>query len=210
MAKIMPIVLAAGDSSRMGGFPKALLPLGQNTFLGHILDVLRAAGLSGCHLVLGSQAQEIRPVAAAHNARITVNPQPERGQFSSLRLALDPLDAACDGCLVWPVDQPWISPGLVRSLVVLFESSAAQLALPRRHGASGHPAIFGRRLIEDLLAAPPEANPKDIIGPYRAAAAWLETEETGAFEDIDTPEDYFRLTGETLADAIRRSAIMRD
>ncbi len=134
MVKIMPIVLAAGDSSRMGGFPKALLPLGQNTFLGHILEVLLAAGLSGCHVILGSREQEIRPVAAAHNARITVNPQPERGQFSSLRLALDMLDAACDGCLVWPVDQPRIPPELVRSLAALFQGSAAQLALPRRRG----------------------------------------------------------------------------
>jgi molybdenum cofactor cytidylyltransferase len=210
MAKIMPIVLAAGDALRMGSFPKALLPLGQNTFLGHILEVLREAGFSGCHVVLGRREQEVRPVAAAHNACITVNPQPERGQFSSLRLALDRLNAACAGCLVWPVDQPRISPGLVRSLAALFQSSSAQLVLPRRRGMSGHPAIFGRRLIEDLLAAPVTANPKDILAPHRAAAVWLETEEAGAFEDVDTPTDYFRLTGETLADALRRRANKRE
>jgi molybdenum cofactor cytidylyltransferase len=102
------------------------------------------------------------------------------------------------------VDQPLVSAGLVRDLIRLFRKSAAPLALPSFQGLAGHPVIFGRALIEELLAAPPDANPKLIVARYRSAAAWLPTNESGTVEDMDTPDDYRKYTGETLASALAR------
>ena len=205
MTDLKPVILAAGDSSRMG-FPKALLPLGAGTFLTRILDTLDELELSAACVILGSHEARIRPQLTARRTDVLVNPNPERGQFSSMRLALENLTPDCRGCLLWPVDQPLISTGLVRSLIHLFLSSTAFLAMPVCAGKAGHPAIFGQGLIAELLAAPADANPKLIIAGHKAHAVWLPTEERGTVEDMDTPEDYFRLTGESLASALSRRA----
>lgn len=203
MVNITPVILAAGDSSRMG-YPKALLPLGSDTFITHILKTLSLLDLPGACVVLGIHESRIRPLLLDRRARILINPNPERGQVSSMKLAFETLDPGCEGCLVWPVDQPVVSAGLVHNLIQLFVGSAAALAMPQCGGKAGHPAIFGRALIRELQDAPPDANPKLIVALHKSRAAWLATDERGTIEDIDTPWDYFRLTRETLASALAR------
>jgi CTP:molybdopterin cytidylyltransferase MocA len=199
----MPIVLAAGNSLRMGGYPKALLPLGKDCFLTRILHTLQSCEFATVCVVLGARAQDIRPFIQMPNSRIVINPHPERGQLSSLQLALETLDGSFDGCLVWPVDQPVISAELVKNLRLRFEHEDVELALPSQKDCAGsrragHPAILGRALISALRKLPPDANPKEVIRSFEPNAAWLDCAEPGAFQDVDTPEDYFRVTGELL------------
>ncbi len=201
MPCIVPVILAAGDSSRMG-YPKALLPLGGETFLTHILSTLKAVEMPDARIVLGMHAAQIRPLLLGRPVRVLVNPDPARGQGSSMKLAAESLPPECEGCLIWPVDHPLISEDLLRRLVRAFKESAAPLAMPRCGGRAGHPAIFGRELIRDLLAAHPGLNLKPLVSRYKAGAAWLTTDESGAVDDVDTPDDYFRLTGETLESAL--------
>jgi molybdenum cofactor cytidylyltransferase len=203
MPDIVPVILAAGDSSRMG-FPKALLPLGRDTFLTHILKTLEEIPLPGVLVILGRDAHRIRPHLASHRVRMLVNPHPELGQSSSLHMALENLPRECSGCLVWPVDQPLVSGALVHELIRLFLNSEASLALPACQRKAGHPAIFGKALIGELLAAPPGANPKPVVARHKKGAICLPTDEKGTIEDCDTPEDYLRITGETLAAVLAR------
>jgi len=203
MQDIIPVVLAAGDSSRMG-HPKALLPLGTDTFLTHILKTLSTLRLPDARVVLGIHEPAIRLLLVSLRVDILINPDPAGGQISSMKLAARSLDPVCRGCLIWPVDQPLVSADLVRSLIRLFRKSAAPLALPCFAGQAGHPVIFGRALIDELLAASPDANPKLIVARYKSEAAWLPTNEPGTVEDIDTPDDYHKHTGETLESALAR------
>jgi len=195
MKTITPAILAAGDSSRMG-YPKALLPLDSGTFLSRILDVLASLDLDEPRVILGSHELQIRPLLDRRKVSILVNPEPARGQSSSIRMALQTLPPNCAGCLIWPVDLPLVPVTLVRDLVRLFLDSDCRLALPRCAGKAGHPAIFGPALIQEVLAAPSGANPKTIIAGYTNATAWLDTGEMSVIEDIDTPEDYRKLTGQ--------------
>ncbi len=204
MWNITPIVLAAGSSARMG-YPKALLPLGPETFLTHILRILETFDLPDARVVLGDHAARILPVLHLYSVRILINPDPARGQFSSLRLALENLDRDVAGCLVWPVDQPLVSAELLQELIQLFLHSGRSLAMPRCRGKAGHPAIFGAAMIRELLAAPAEADAKSYVARHAHDTSWLATEETGTIEDIDTPEEYRRCTGEVLAELTARS-----
>jgi molybdenum cofactor cytidylyltransferase len=188
---IAAVVLAAGDSSRMG-CPKALLPLRDTTFLGTILDTLETLQVPSPLVVLGKHAAVIEPHIARRNIRVLVNPRPERGQLSSLQLALGQLPES-RGCLVWPIDHPAVPGSLVRDLMELFAQSRAPLVLPVWAGRRGHPGIFGNILIAELLALPAEQSPKDVIGRYREETALLETDCAEVAQDVDTPEDYRRL-----------------
>ena len=195
---VAPVVLAAGDSSRMG-YPKALLPIGSHTFLSLVLETLGSACPGDVTVVIGRHADEIRSRTVNPNVRFVVNPRPELGQISSIQLALRSLEPDCAGCLLWPVDQPMVSVSLVRALIGMFRDSEAWVVIPACRGKRGHPAIFRRELFQELLGWPEGQSPKELIRRHSAQTLLLPTEETAILEDVDTPEDYHRLTGQPLA-----------
>jgi molybdenum cofactor cytidylyltransferase len=196
--EIMPIVLAAGDSRRMGT-PKALLPLADGTFLTVILDKLARLGLPVPTVVLGNHARLIMPSLEGRAVRVLINPHPEQGQISSMQLGLGSV-GECSGCLVWPVDQPAVREEVVGQLIESFGRSEALIAMPLCGGRRGHPAIFRSRMCRELLAVAAEAGPKDLIRGHAGETVLLETDDPGTVDDIDTPADY-----RSLLDRIRNA-----
>ena len=196
-ANVVPIILAAGDSTRMG-YPKAILPLGRDTFITRILGTLKETELPMPIVVLGRAASIIRPVIADWPAEIVINADPDRGQLSSIQLALSHINPECRGGMIWPVDQPAISQDLVRRLVQLFTSSEPKIAFPMHGNKNGHPAIFHRDLFKEFMDASPDEGPRPILLRHKHASAILPVEESACVQDIDTPEDYLELTGESL------------
>lgn len=204
VASIAPIVLAAGDSTRMG-YPKALLPLGSSTFLTRILATIRESGLPNPTLILGRAAPIIQAKIRNWHADIYINPDPERGLLSSIQLALSHLHSGFDAALIWPVDQPAVSAGLVIGLAQLFITSGALIALPSYGSKRGHPAIVHRALFQQLMETPMEEGPKNVFLQHRRDTVVFPTSELAAVQDIDTPADYYDLTGETLESALART-----
>jgi len=201
---IVPIILAAGDSSRMG-YPKALLPLGGELFLTRILRLLGEAGLPRPVVVLGNAAPLIQPCIGDWPADIRINPDPRRGQLSSIQLGMERAGPECDGAMIWPVDQPAVSADLVRGLLELYVSSDARIVLPACNGRRGHPALFHRELFREFMEAPLEQGPKGILVRHRQETMELATEESATVRDIDTPADYLELTGQSLESALAQA-----
>ena len=132
---IAGIILAAGASSRMGT-PKALLDYHGETFLDRLVRVLGEV-CDPVIVVLGYHAEEIR--ASVHgSARFVVNPDPSRGQLSSLKTALAEVPDEAEGFLFMPVDCPAPAPQTVRMIVDALKENAL-LAIPRFEGRRGHP-----------------------------------------------------------------------
>jgi molybdenum cofactor cytidylyltransferase len=206
---IVPIVLAAGDSTRMG-FPKVLLPIGSDIFLTRVLNTLENVGLTTATVVLGNHAEQILPRISGRRVRIVVNSNPVEGQLSSIKLALSHLEPSVTGCLIWPVDQPGVSEILIGALIELFIASGERLVLPRCGERRGHPAIFGRALFQEILETPLYEGLKKLVLRHSREIGLLPTDELATVEDIDTPEHYARFTGTSLEDALenaRNSAI---
>jgi molybdenum cofactor cytidylyltransferase len=204
VTSIAPIILAAGDSTRMG-YPKALLPLGSDVFLTRILGILRNVGLPKPVIILGRAAPMIQAQIRDWPADVWINPDPDRGQLSSIQLALSHLNPESQGGMIWPVDLPAVSEDLVRRLTQLFAASEPWIAFPVHDGKRGHPAIFHRSLFKEFMDAPLEEGPKKILIRHQSATVALPTDESAAVRDIDTPEDYQALTGETLSAALART-----
>ncbi len=204
MIDIVPVVLAAGESRRMG-FPKALLPLGQGTFLTHILDTLRNLDLAEPIVVLGAHASHIQPDLLQRSVRVVQNQDFSLGQISSIKLAVGSLPPGSPGCLIWPVDHPTISGKLVSGLIRLFLESASPLVLPSYEGRRGHPAVVGRSLFQEVLEASLEEGMKAVVTRHAEDIALLPIDEAATVLDVDTPADYLNLTGETLEAALARA-----
>lgn len=188
---IVAVVLSAGESSRMGR-PKALLPIGGQTFIGRIVDALKEGGIERVVVVLGFNAEEMRRKIEHLPVEIVVNSNYKQGQLSSLQAAIRYLErtADCDGMLVHLVDHPYIDANLVGVMLKRFAEAQPPIVLPCHQGKRGHPVIFSRQLFQELLDAPMDQGAKAVVNAHREAALEIDTEDVGITLDIDTPELY--------------------
>jgi len=194
-ADIPAVVLAAGRSSRMGESKAALRLPGGQTFLQRIATELMAGGAGSVIAVVAAHdaATCSSPAAASlERVRYAVNPDPDRGQLSSLQCGLAlTLDATA--VLVTLVDVPLVSRALVRALIEAWGRSGAPLVRPTRAGQHGHPMLVSQPLIGELLAAEPASTARAIVRSYASEGVELDVQEDGPFFDVDTPEEYRRL-----------------
>jgi len=196
MGGVLPaIILAAGASVRMGR-PKVMLPLpGGHTFLSRIVRTLRDAGLTDI-IVIVRDAALISQALPAYGVpvRAIVNPDPDRGQLSSLWLGIDAIDRPdVDAVLVTLVDVPLVSVSTVRAVVDAWSRTHAPVVRPVSGERHGHPVIFGREAFEPLRRADPAIGAKAVVGALGSRRCEVAVNDPFAFDDADTPEQYERL-----------------
>jgi molybdenum cofactor cytidylyltransferase len=136
-------------SSRLGR-PKPLLPFGETTVLGRVLDRVRAAALDETVVVLGAAAAEIRRQVDLSQITVAENPDFAEGCASSYRTGLDVLDARADAVAVLLADQPGIEAGSIDAVLAAWRRRPSEIALASYRGRAGHPLIFARSLFASL------------------------------------------------------------
>jgi molybdenum cofactor cytidylyltransferase len=203
---ICGVILAAGASSRMGR-EKALLPwppVGEgtpaaNTFLGATIDLLQAYS-DLVIVVAGKNAPALAPVVYAHAAFLTVNRDPERGQFSSLQVGLqEVLNQGRDAAFVALVDRPPVLPQTMRQLreAFLYADPGVWGVVPEvtRGGEKvhGHPILVGREMIHTFLSAPVSTTAREIEHQQQRHIHYVAVDDPHVGVNINSPEDYARL-----------------
>ena len=194
---ILGIVLAAGASSRMG-HAKAALPLGQTgeTVLSRVVRTLLEGGVPKVVVVAGAHIDAVRHAMPSHESRARVIEHPgwERGQLSSLLAGLDAIDdPQLEAVMVTPVDVPLVSPATVTAVMAAWRRARAPIGRPVGGDRHGHPVIFDRSIFGELRSADPNVGAKAVFASHKDLVLNVEVNDPGAFEDIDTPEDYQRV-----------------
>jgi molybdenum cofactor cytidylyltransferase len=189
------VILAAGDSSRMGQ-PKALLPWRGTTFLASAIRVLNA--FTDMVIVVGGKnADQLRPVVDANAAFLVVNPQSDLGQFSSLQVGVqEVLNRGRDAAIVTLVDRPACRPETVQQLKQEFLARVDDnlwAAVPEYEGKHGHPYVIGRELIGAYLDAKPTATAREIQHAHAERILYVPVRDPLVTVNVDTPEEFDRL-----------------
>lgn len=195
------VILAAGESSRMGR-DKALLPWPpQATGAGETL-LSAAIQLFSPYVdlvlvVTGANERDLAPVVYAHGGSIVVNPDPARGQFSSLRAGLqEVLSRGRDAAMVTLVDRPPVKPETIPALTTAFEQamrSGKWAVIPEYQGKHGHPILAGREMIEAFLRAPESSNAREVEHANLAKIQYVPVDDPLVVANVDTPEQYAAL-----------------
>ena len=190
------IVLAGGESSRMGR-PKALAQYRGETFLDRLIGLYNAAGVQPV-VVLGHGAETIRRgLQRIEEAIWVVNPEPSRGQLSSLQEGLRALPEGYGGFFIHPVDTPAVEAETVSRLQEEFRRTPRMLLfVPCFEGKRGHPVLARADLGEEFLALGEGATARDVIHGRVGETMYLDAGDPGILKDIDTPDDYERLMRE--------------
>jgi molybdenum cofactor cytidylyltransferase len=199
---VVGIILAAGASSRMGQ-PKALLPIGQDSFVTRVCRTLLEAGVDDLVVVAGPEhaavAEAVR--VAGLTVRVVENPRRDDGQLSSVLAGLAVADRpGVDAVLVHLVDAPLVRPETVRAVLDAFRRTHAPVVRPAVEGRHGHPVLFSRQVFDDLRRADRAVGAKAVVRAHAADVCDVPVDDEGACQDIDTPEDYARLAGARPAD----------
>lgn len=184
------VILSGGESSRMGS-PKALVQLGPGgqTFLEHLLKITRQSEIGCTRIVLGAHTAEISKALSLDPASIVVNPDWKKGQISSIQAAIRSLPAGqTDGAMLFLVDHPLISAGLVAELIAQFKKSGRPIVVPTFHGKRGHPVIFAERLYGELLAVSPDQGAREVVWAHANEVLEVPTDEEGIILNLNSPE----------------------
>lgn len=189
---VAAIILAAGAASRMGKL-KQLLPYGGKSFVQHAVNQSLEAGFVPVIVVTGAHADEVRETLAGASVMVAENEYWELGMGSSIACGMHALsDAAPDATAVAILlaDQPLVTAEHLRRMRDLLSPDCVAVAAEYA-GSLGVPAIFTSALFGALLSLPAQVGAKQILRGRERIVAFALPE---AATDIDTPEDYARLT----------------
>lgn len=201
--RVVAVVLAAGAGERFGS-AKQLAPLGGRPLLQHPLDALAAAGVDDVVVVLGDEAPRIEAALDWRAERRRVNPRPQDGLASSLRVGLDAAaeDPAVEAVLIVLGDQPTVRPDVLRAVLDAAAETDRPIVRPR-YAADGAPnPVLVRR---DAWALAAGLDGDRGLGPLLAQRPELvhHVPVDGTIPDVDTPADLAALDDSTPVEAPR-------
>ncbi|WP_369392927.1 NTP transferase domain-containing protein [Streptomyces sp. CG1] len=188
--EVAGLLLAAGGGRRLGGRPKALLTHRGRPLVEHAVEVLRAAGCTRVHVVLGARADDVRARADLNGCVLVDNPDWAEGMGSSLRAGLASLaGTGARAALVSLVDQPGIGPAAVARVLGAYEDEKS-LVSAAYDGTRGHPVLFGAAHWADIAAtATGDRGARAYLKEHAAQIRLVECADVAAPYDIDTEAD---------------------
>jgi molybdenum cofactor cytidylyltransferase len=193
--RVTALVLAAGRATRFGS-PKQVASLGGRPLLQHPLDALAAAGVDDVIVVLGAHAEAIERAIAWHAERRVVNPRPDEGLASSLRVGLEAAgeDPETEGVLVVLGDQPGLRSDVIAAVIASAAATDRPIVRPRYEADGAPNPVLVHRAAWPLAAG---LEGDRGLGPFLAAhpELVLEVPVSGAIPDIDTPADLAAAAG---------------
>ena len=167
------------------GSPKALLKIGEETFVECIVRKAKEAGIQSILLITGKD-----PIVPPQGVFAVKNEDYRRGQISSVQKGIQQVQSGA--ILVWPVDQPLIQAETLRKLLGSYQREQKNLTIPVYQSKKGHPVIYSRTAMEAALRLLPDETGKDLQSQFATSTHFVEVEDPAILIDIDTREDYSR------------------
>lgn len=183
------ILLAAGESSRMGS-PKPLLPWGDATLIEYQLGELDRSQVKTVVVVLGHEAQRVRPYVRGPKAWAVVNKDYRQGPASSLRIGAKALSSEVEAVVILRVDQP--RPHVIIDVLVAAHLAQRKpITVPVYEGRRGHPPVLSGRLVPELTAVTEESmGLRAIMRRHAAEIHEVPVNTPIVLLDINSPKDY--------------------
>ncbi|MBK1668098.1 hypothetical protein CKO28_08615 [Rhodovibrio sodomensis] len=185
--RIAALVLAAGQSSRMGGRNKLLETVDGQPLLLHAVDAAEGSRADPVVVVTGHAQTAVADLLQDRAVAPVHNPAFASGMASSLRAGLSALPGEIDGVVVLLGDMPRVDAATVDRLIDAFDpDNGAAIVAASAQERRGNPVLLGRRFFPEIREIEGDQGAKPILQAYPDQVRLVETGD--AFTDLDTPE----------------------
>lgn len=180
------------------GQPKMILPWGDTTVIGRVVQTLWNGGVQQVVVVTGGAHEAVEAAVSAlsgQNDRVVqtiFNPEHANGEMLlSVQAGLRRLvPANCAAFLLALGDQPQVQVGTVEAVIASYRASQAKLVVPSYEMRRGHPWLVDRALWDGLLSQRLPFTLRDFLNQHRASIQYITVDTPTILADLDTPEDY--------------------
>jgi len=195
--RFFAVIPAAGRSARMGT-PKLLLRWGDRTLLEHVLEAWRRGGIERRIVVSHRDDRELAALARQAGAEVVIPETPPPEMKFSVQYALEHIAARDkpsenDAWLLAPADMPSLDAEVIRAVCAAAPAHPGKIVAPAHEGRRGHPVLFPWPLAAEVRQLGPEEGINRLL--QRHPVLELPVSAATILQDVDTPEDYRRLTG---------------
>jgi molybdenum cofactor cytidylyltransferase len=194
MTGVSAILLAAGESQRMGRTNKLTLPIRRVPLLRHVALTLLSANLEEIVVVVGHEARTARMLLADLPLEVVTNPRYQEGQMTSVECGMQELRQPCAGVMVCLSDQPLLEIADINTLITAFQYHCpTSVLVPTYQGRRGNPVILSSRHHKSILDGKRNLGCRNFIENNPELVCPWEMDKDHVVFDLDTPEDFNRL-----------------
>jgi molybdenum cofactor cytidylyltransferase len=186
--KVAAIILAAGQSRRMGGPNKLLARFDGEPLIRRIARRAISSRADPVIVVTGHRAEDVSAVLEGLNVQVVHNADFADGLATSLKAGLQAVPEEAGGALVLLADMPEISTAIIDRLVDAFRArSGPAIVLPTIAGKRGNPVLWARDYFPELMSVTGDTGARHILAQHEEAVERVEI-GAAAGTDVDTPE----------------------
>lgn len=194
--RIAALLLAAGQSRRMGKENKLLAEVDGKPMVRHMAEAVSASKASSLTVVLGHEADAVRAALADLNPAYAYNPDYAEGLSTSLKTGLAAVGDEVDGVVVCLGDMPRVSTGIIDRMIAAFDPvEGRSIVVPTRRGKRGNPVLFAKRFFEEMAGVSGDVGARHLIGNHEDLVVEIEVEDESVLTDVDTPDALATIRG---------------
>jgi len=193
-SNVTAIILAAGQSKRMGRQNKLLTEIDGRAMVARAVDAVTASSVRTVNVVLGHEAESVKKALKGRPVNFIENPDYADGLSTSLKRGLSALPRETDAALICLGDMPRITTTEIERLITGFKPNQRHsICVPTYNGKRGNPVLIGRRFFPEIRDIAGDIGARSLIDAYPEFIHEIEMESDGILLDIDTPEALAKL-----------------
>jgi molybdenum cofactor cytidylyltransferase len=189
MGEIWAIILAAGESRRMGS-PKMLLPFNGRTMIENVIENVKDSDVERVLIVLGPERERLTSIARKMNVRYCYNDNFTEGMLSSVQCGFSNLPDDYRAVLVFQGDQPLITKNPINRVIEKYSDSDNGIVVPVYRKRRGHPILIDRKYHNEIANLNPSKGLRSLAELFSDDVVEAETDDPGILRDFDTYEQY--------------------
>jgi len=197
MGVIWSIILAAGESRRMG-FPKMLLNFKGITMIETVINNVCGSEIDNTMVVLGANRDLLTEQISKYPVTCCYNDNYKEGMLSSVKCGFKNLPSDFEAVLVFQGDQPYITSEVINIVIKAYSSSGKGIVIPVYKNRRGHPLMVSKKYKDEIEKLDSSLGLNSLAKKFSDDVLEVDTEQSGILVDFDTYEDYEKEINQTL------------
>jgi molybdenum cofactor cytidylyltransferase len=189
MTKIWAIILAAGESKRMGS-PKMLLKFKGSTVIENVIENVRSSNADKTLVVLGNSGGDILKIIRKMPVSHCYNDNYKLGMLSSVQCGLNYLPGDKGAVLIFLGDQPMIGSDIINIVIEAYRKGGKGIVIPVFDNKRGHPLLIDLKYRDEIGNLKPEEGLHTLSRKFRDDVLEVKVDTPVILKDLDTREDY--------------------